>query len=141
MTRVFEAQSDEQIESCFPVFKVLRPHLTFDKFVSQVKRQQTQGYKILAISDNCIVQSAIGYRHSEFLAWGQVIYIDDLSTAEEARAKGYAGELLDHLINQAKELGLKGVHLDTGYTRHLAHRLYLNKGFNLSSHHLSIELS
>ena len=141
MTMIFEAQSEEQIGNCFSVFEVLWPHLTFDKFVTQVKRQQTQGYKILAINDNGIVQSAIGYRHSEFLAWGEIIYIDDLSTTEVARAKGYAGELLDHVINQAKELGLQGVHLDTGYTRHCAHRLYLNKGFNLSSHHLSIEFA
>tara|TARA_B110000093_G_C12736215_1_gene312394 strand:+ start:22 stop:441 length:420 start_codon:yes stop_codon:yes gene_type:complete len=138
---IFEAKSEEQIENCFSLFKVLRPDLTFYKFVTQVKRQQTQGYKILAISDNGIVQSAIGYRHSEFLAWGEIIYIDDLSTAKVARASGYARELLDHVINQAKELGLQGVYLDIGYTRHCAHRLYLNEAFNLSSHHLSIEFA
>jgi GNAT superfamily N-acetyltransferase len=141
MSSIFEVKSDEEIENCFPVFEILRPHLKFDNFLSQVKRQQTQGYRLLAVADDGIVQSIIGYRQCEFLAWGEIIYIDDLSTAVEARSKGYAGELLDHVINKAKALGLQGVHLDTGYARHFAHRLYLNKGFNFTSHHLSVEFA
>jgi len=141
MSSIFEAKSDEEIESCFPVFEILRPHLKFDNFLSQVKSQQAQGYRLLAISDDEIVQSVIGYRLCEFLAWGKILYIDDLSTAVEARSKGYAGELLDYVINLAKNLDLQGVHLDTGYARHFAHRLYLNKSFNFTSHHLSIEFA
>ncbi|TYK65392.1 GNAT family N-acetyltransferase [Colwellia echini] len=141
MINIYEAKTEDEIANCFSVFKALRPHLTVENFVPQVKRQQAQGYKILALSDNGIVQSIIGYRQSEFLAWGEIIYIDDLSTAEEVRGKGYAGKLLDQIINKAKSLGLQGVHLDTGYARHFAHRLYLNKGLNFSSHHLSITFS
>ena len=55
-------------------------------------------------------------------------------------SRGYGGALLDWLINHAKEGACDAVHLDTGYARHAAHRLYLNKGFRLNSHHMALEL-
>ncbi len=39
-----------------------------------------------------------------------------------------------------REQGCNAVHLDSGYQRHAAYRLYLNKGFVLSSHHLALKL-
>lgn len=81
--------------------------------------------------------SAAGFRFCEFLAWGRVLYIDDLTTIPSARGKGYAGALLDWLTEQAAQQGCDAVHLDTGYTRHAAHRLYLSKGFEMTSHHMA----
>lgn len=49
--------------------------------------------------------------------------------------EGYAGVLLDYVIHWAEEQGYQCVTLDSGPHRHAAHRLYLNKGFQLSSYH------
>jgi GNAT superfamily N-acetyltransferase len=104
-----------------------------------VRRQQLQGYQMLALRHEVTIKSAAGFRFSEFLAWGKILYIDDLTTIASARANGFADQLMDWLVDHAREQGCKGIHLDTGYTRHSAHRLYLRKKLILSSHHMSLE--
>jgi len=134
------AQSDSEIQNCFPVFKELRPHLNEDDFLPQVRRQQAQSFQILAFKCKGIVKSVAGFRFAESLSWGKVLYIDDLITLPAENNQGYAGELLDWLITYAKNHQCAAVHLDTGYTRHKAHRLYLRKGFQLNAHHLTLQL-
>ena len=137
---IFIANTDSEIESCFPVFSALRPHLQRDDFLPQVRRQQAQSYEILALRHEGVVKSAAGFRFAEFLAWGKVLYIDDLSTLPGERSNGFAGFLLDWLIDHARVNRCRGVHLDTGYARHAAHRLYLRKRLQMNCHHLALEL-
>jgi len=138
---ILTPESDEQIVSCFGAFKSLRPHLESEKtFLAQVRRQQGQGYRVLALCIDDQVVSAAGFRIGDFLAWGRILYIDDLTTIPQARGNGYAEQLMDRLIEEAKANGCNAVHLDTGYMRHVAHRLYLRKGFQISSHHMSLAL-
>ena len=139
-TDIFIANTDTEIESCFPAFSVLCPHLEQSKFLPQIRRQQVQSYQILALKHEGVVKSVAGFRFAEFLAWGRVLYIDDLSTVPGELSRGFAGALLDWLIAHARSRQCKGVHLDTGYTRHAAHRLYLRKGFQLNCHHLALEI-
>lgn len=136
-SNIFVARTDEQIASCFDAFLALRPHLTQAQFLPQVRRQEAQGYQIVALTDDGQVKSAAGFRLGEFLAWGRILYIDDLTTLPEARGKGHGGRLLDWLCAHALAQQCDAVHLDTGYARHAAHRLYLAKGFELSSHHMA----
>ncbi len=128
------------IEACFPVFSELRPHLAPEKFLAQVRRQEQQGYKILALRWNGEIKSIAGFRIAEYLAWGKILYIDDLSTLSAVRSQGFANTLLDRLIEFAKKSACDAVHLDSGYARHAAHRLYLNKGFELKSHHFVLDV-
>lgn len=137
---IFIANTDAEIESCFPVFSVLRPHLQRGDFLPQVRRQQEQSYRILALKEDGLVKSAAGFRLAEFLAWGKVLYIDDLSTLPGERSNGFAGSLLDWLVGHARIHGCRAVHLDTGYARHAAHRLYLRKGMQMNGHHVALEL-
>lgn len=137
--KIFIATTDTEIESCVDAFKELRPHLSQEEFLPQVRRQQLQGYQIVALSHEGIIKSAAGFRFSEFLAWGKILYIDDLTTLTSARSNGFADQLMGWLIDHAREQGCKGVHLDTGYARHNAHRLYLRKKLLLTSHHMSLE--
>ena len=137
---IFIANSDAEIELCFAAFKALRPHIEQNNFLSQVRRQQAQSYQILALRHDGVVKSAAGFRFAEFLSWGKVLYVDDLTTLPGERSQGFAGLLLDWLINHAKSNQCQGVHLDSGYARHAAHRLYLRKGLQLSGHHLALAL-
>ena len=139
-TEIFIVDTDSDIEACFPAFKELRPHLLQGEFLPQVRRQQLQGYQILALRHEGIIKSAAGFRFSEFFAWGKILYIDDLTTMATARSNGFADQLMDWLIDHAKVQQCKGLHLDTGYARHNAHRLYLRKKLLLTSHHMSLEL-
>ncbi|MFL0797784.1 MAG: GNAT family N-acetyltransferase [Cellvibrionaceae bacterium] len=141
MNNIFQPSTREEIQQCFDAFKALRPHL-IDKssFVEQIVRQQEQAYQIVAVKEDGRVVSAAGFRFAEFLAWGKVLYLDDLTTLPEARGYGHAGKLLDWLIEYGKQKQCKELHLDTGYGRHQAHKLYLSKDLELNSHHMSIEL-
>lgn len=136
---LFSPESEEELKLCFPAFKELRPHLSEKNFIEQVQRQKDQNYKIIAIKHKGIVPSAAGFRFAEYLAWGKVLYVDDLTTLPEHRGKGYASEIMDWLIEYAKTNMCRGLHLDTGHHRHAAHKLYLKKGLSITSHHLSLE--
>jgi GNAT superfamily N-acetyltransferase len=138
---IFIADTDAEIESCFPVFSVLRPHLRQESFLAQVRRQQIQSYQIAAVRRDGGVVSVAGFRITEFLAWGKILYLDDLATLPGETSRGFASLLLDHLAALAKSNHCRSVQLDTGFARHTAHRLYLRKGFQLSSHHLTLEIS
>ena len=128
-------KTDEHIQACFGAVKDLRPHLTAQSFFTQVKRQQAQGYQMVAVDLGGVIISFAGFRYCEFLAWGKILYIDDLHTIPSARGQGAASLLLDTLIASAKKEACDAIHLDSGHGRHDAHRLYLNKGFNILSHH------
>ena len=134
------ASTDAQVEACFPVLHALRPHLVQHEFLSRIRRQQQQGYRLLALSHEGRVKSLAGFRLTEFLAWGKVLYIDDFATLEAERGRGYGSAVLDWLIDHAREQRCTAVHLDTGYARHAAHRVYLRKGFQPSCHHLELVL-
>ncbi len=134
------ATSELEIAACYPVFRVLRPHLVEAEFVSRVRRQQAEGYCLVFTSAAERVVAAAGYRFMEFLAWGRVLYVDDLITHPDQRGAGCGGALMDWLIAQGREKGCDELHLDSGYQRQDAHRLYLNKGLQLSCHHFSMKL-
>lgn len=140
-SEIFIANTDAEIESCFPVFNVLRPHIKPNAFIPQIRRQQAQSYQMLALKHKGLVKSAAGFRFSEFLAWGKVLYIDDSTTLPGETSQGFAGALLDWLVDHARVNECQGVHLDSGYARHAAHRLYLRKSLQLSSHHFALKFN
>ena len=132
--------TETEIRSCYETYHHLRPHLSEEEFVAQVLRQMQQGFQILAIEESEKILSVVGFRMFEYLAWGKIIYIDDLVSHPETRGKGYASTLLQHVKGLAIANGCKGVHLDSGYHRHAAHKVYLNNGFILDCHHFALKL-
>jgi GNAT superfamily N-acetyltransferase len=137
--RIQKAHTAEQIRSCFKIMRQLRPHLTEeDAFVEQVQRQLAEGYHLAYSQDGDEVRALAGFRFLEFLAWGKVLYIDDLITDSSMRRSGHGGMLLKWVVDQAKEARCDQVHLDSGPQRHDAHRLYLNHGFKIIGHHFAL---
>lgn len=132
------AKTEPEIRACFAAMHELRPHLEENAFVAQVLRQQkNHGYELVFIPGREHAVAAAGYRVAEFLAWGKTFYVDDLITLSSERRQGYAGQLMDWLIARAGELGCTQFHLDSGMQRHDAHRLYLNKKLQITSHHFA----
>lgn len=134
------ATTKDDLLKCWDVVFELRPNLTKEQFLDWMPEMEKQGYQIIFIEENGKAVSFCGFRRELLLYRGHSIYIDDLCTLPEARGKGHAGLLLDHVLELAKKEGLKSVHLDSGHQRHQAHRLYLNKKFRISSHHFEITL-
>ncbi len=141
-TGIQKARDPEQIRMCYKIMRQLRPHLTEEvAFVEQVQRQLAEGYHLAYLQEGEEVKALAGFRFLEFLAWGKVLYIDDLITDIETRKNGHGGKLLKWVIEQAKEAKCDQVHLDSGPHRHDAHRLYLNHGFKIIGHHFALDFN
>lgn len=136
-----EAKNDSEILKCFLVMKELRPYLEEQSFVEKVKRMQGLAYRLIYIPNHDgVALAAAGFRITELLHWGKAIYIDDLTTMQSERSKGFASRLLDYIEQVAIENSCGQIHLDSGCqaSRYDAHRLYLKKGFNITSHHFAM---
>ncbi|MCB9357445.1 MAG: GNAT family N-acetyltransferase [Calditrichaeota bacterium] len=141
---ILTAHSPEEIRRVYTVMRELRPHLSETEFVEQVLRQmQGHGYTLIYMMDEQGEPvAAAGYRKTEMLHWGKVLYIDDLVTAERARSEGYAGHLFKHLMSLAREADLDAIHLDSGTHsgRWDAHRFYHKRGMSITSYHFVLNL-
>ena len=137
---ISHAQTQDAVERCYPVMAQLRPHLTAEAFVEQALRQMGDGYAILFADVNGTVAGVAGYRILENLAWGRFLYVDDLVTDEAWRSNGIGGALLDFLAEEARENGCGELHLDSGVQRFGAHRFYLEKRMDITSHHFAMKL-
>jgi GNAT superfamily N-acetyltransferase len=134
-------KTTDEIATSFEVFLELRPALSsMQNFIAQVADQQKEGYEMIAVLEEEEVVACIGFRRMTTLAWGKILYIDDLITREKYRKKGYGKILLDHVIQIGREHACDQVHLDTGHARYAAHRLYLKQGFEFRSHHAALHL-
>ncbi|MBP9763988.1 MAG: GNAT family N-acetyltransferase [Nitrosopumilaceae archaeon] len=131
----------DDIAKSFDTFLELRPALSdVQSFTQQILNQQKDGYEIIAIIEDEEVMACIGFRMMTMLAWGKILYIDDLITKEKWQRRGYGKILLEHITKIAKDNQCNQIHLDTGYTRYNAHRIYLNQGFEFHCHHLALKL-
>jgi len=131
------ASQPSQIQICYPLMKLLRPHLSEENFVDGVQEQMQEGYQLFYLCEGSELMSLAGCRISTNLAWGKHLYIDDLVSSEQARSQGHGKAILDYLKRYAKEQGCKAVHLDSGVARFRAHKFYLREGFEISSHHFA----
>jgi GNAT superfamily N-acetyltransferase len=131
----------EETHLAFEAMRVLRPHIdSVEDFVARVNgAQRPEGYRLVVSFADGDVVSAGGFRRLHTLAWGDVLYIDDLVTLESHRGQGHAHRLLEWLLAEARQLGCEQIHLDSAPHRHTAHRLYLNEGFHISTFHFSRE--
>ena len=131
---------EDETALAYAAMAELRTHLTAqDAFTVQVNDvQRPQGYRLFAAFDPDGREAAAvaGFRRLSSLAWGDVLYIDDLSTRAASRRRGHGRSLLAAVEREARELGCGAVHLDSGHHRFDAHRLYHLTGYEIRSHHL-----
>jgi GNAT superfamily N-acetyltransferase len=143
---VIRELAPEGTHLAYTAMKLLRPSIgTEQQFVERVNAiQRPEGYRLVASFADGDAQAAAvaGFRLGHYLAWGDVLYCDDLSSRPEFRRQGHASQLLDWLVEEARRLGCSQFHLDSGVgiERQDAHRLYMNKGMRISSHHFQLDL-
>lgn len=141
MINIEFAETDEEIAACFPVMSELRPHISQDDFLPQVKRQQAEsGFQLVYLSDDGEVKAVAGIRIAEWLARGMSLDLEDLVATESDRSKGYGGQLLDWLFEHGRERGCTEIRLVSHVTRFRAHQFYLKKKMILDGHFFSMPL-
>jgi GNAT superfamily N-acetyltransferase len=132
------AETEADVRRCWPAFRELRPHLrSEDELVARWRTQLPESYRIIYAEHDGTVAAAAGYRFFHTLAWGHVLYVDDLVALQTFHRTGLGTLLLQYIQAEARRAGCDAVHLDTGYQRHLAHRAYLRNGFHFHCHHMA----
>lgn len=134
------AETDAEIEQCFPVMVQLRPHLTLAAFLKRIHIQREEGYQLAFVEDEGRVTAVAGFRIMEMLAHGRTLYVDDLVTDEACRSKGYGDMLMDWLTEFARVEECVELQLDSGVQRFRAHAFYFRKGMHISSYHFARKL-
>ena len=141
MTRIALAESGHDIDRCYAVMHELWTHLDRDRFVAQVNRQMEGGvYRLAFLEAGGEVKAVAGFRFMECLAWGKIMYVDDLVTLASERSKGFGEQLFDWLVDQALAEECDQFHLDSGVQRFAAHRFYLRKRMDITAHHFALKL-
>ncbi len=128
------------LRAAFPVMKELRPALEEAQFVAQAERQLAAGWRLAVREVDGTVVACAGFRVSEWLAWGKALYVDDLVTTAAKRSEGHGEALFDFLVALARTEGCGQLHLDSGVQRFGAHRFYLGKRMEITSHHFALKL-
>jgi GNAT superfamily N-acetyltransferase len=122
--------------------RALRAHYADEaEFVRRVDHQQRpQGYRLVgAFAGDGRCLAVAGFRVLHNLAWGDCLYVDDLSTLPEGRRQGHGRALLEWCADEARRLGCGELHLDSGVgpEREDAHRLYFNSGLRITGYHFA----
>ena len=115
-------------------------HADEAEFVRRVDElQRPEGYRLVGVFEEGRCVAVAGFREQHTLAWGHVMYVDDLSTHPEGRRRGHGRALLEWCAAEAERLGCGQLHLDSGVgaEREDAHRLYFNAGLRITSHHFA----
>ena len=139
---IVEGQTAEAVEAIL----LLRPRWkTADAVIDFIDSQlRPTGYRLVGAFEHSsgAASSIIGFRELWSTAHGHYMYIDDVSTLETARGNGFADELIQWVIADAKRRQCDGVHLDSGVgsDRAAAHRLYMRNHMRISAHHFSLEV-
>jgi GNAT superfamily N-acetyltransferase len=134
-------ETDYEIQQCWEVTFLLRPHLNKNNWISMISEMmQHEKYSIVGILDNDRFVAFAGYRSMTSLHSGNIIYVDDLCTLESYRGKGLASQLLNYVKAVALAEKKDAVVLDTDFTNNTAQKVYLNNGFQLAALHLSCPL-
>jgi len=141
---VREVTTEGGVRAVYPVVRQLRTHLTDEEgFVSAVGRMRKEGYRLAAVyrdGGGGGPVGAAGFRIQELLAYGKILYVDDLVTAEDARSGGAGKELIGWLEGEARAGGCVALHLDSGVQRGRAHRFYFREGMSIRNFHFAIDL-
>lgn len=135
------AKTDAEITACYPVMRELRAHLEADRFLAQVRAQESRGYQLAYTVRPEGVVAVAGFRICENLAWGRFLYVDDLVTLPSHRSQGIGGELLAWLREHAVNEGCGQLHLDSGIQRKDAHRFYEREGMSIAGYHFADNLA
>ena len=134
------AETEADIARCYPVMVELRPHLSATEFAARVRQQQATDFHLAYLEEAGEVRAVAGFRYLETLAWGKILYVDDLVAAAATRSRGHGGQLFDWLGAQAKQNNCAEFHLDSGVQRFGAHRFYLTRRMDITCHNFALKL-
>jgi GNAT superfamily N-acetyltransferase len=132
MFEVRELVSEDELRSTFEVVRQLRPHLTAENYLTELRVVLDGGARLTACFDGTRVVGCGVFRVLRKLYLGTSIYVDDLITDENTRSQGVGKALLEWIEAEAKRQGIDWVTLDSGVQRDQAHKFYFRQGYTVA---------
>ena len=80
------AETDAEIQRCFPVLRQLQEHIVEATFIADVRRLGASGYQLAYLMHDGAVQSVAGFRIGESFGWRRHLYVHDFVTDSRARS-------------------------------------------------------
>jgi GNAT superfamily N-acetyltransferase len=123
---VRQLEADADLIAAFPLMAQLRPHLKAAEFVSTIRKQVADGYRLFGGFEGGRRVTLAGLRVTRNLSVGPYLYVDDLVTDESLRGRGHGTAMIQWIRAYARENGLPWVCLDS---RDTARGFYERVGF------------
>jgi GNAT superfamily N-acetyltransferase len=111
-----ELHTDGEITGAFPLMQELRERIAAETFLAEVRRQQAQGYRLLAGFVNGSPVVLAGIRRAHTLSRGEHLFVDDLVSAAAVRGAGYGRAMMRWVARLAAAERIPRVYLDARVT-------------------------
>jgi GNAT superfamily N-acetyltransferase len=115
-------------EDLFPIIVQLRPHLTAEQFLRQVRQQSHNGYELVGAFRAGRIVGVLGMRPVHTLARGSHLHVDDIIVDEAERKTGGGRALMNYAEADARARDMAAVFLDA---RPVAIGFYKVLGYDL----------
>ena len=123
----------KELQSVYDVLSQLRVDLSYKEFEDLIYDMRHMEYKMIGIMDKEELITYAGVAVQTNLYHKRHLYVFDLVTDEQYRAKGYGKMMLDYLLDYAKMGMCENIVLSSGFAKEDAHRFYEENGFDKKS--------
>lgn len=125
-------QTEAALRQGEPLHRVFRPDIPGD-YVEYMNAMGAEGAGIIQLFDEGEVRAIAVWRTYLTTFTGRRFEVDDLTTTEGSRSKGYGATMMRALEAKAKSLKCDAITLTSATWRVDAHRFYLRERFAIRS--------
>ncbi len=123
----------KELYMTYELVSQLRPELSYKEFEDLIYDMRHMDYKMIGIMEKDKLVSYAGVAVQTNLYHKRHIFVFDLVTDKEYRAKGYGKMMLEYLKDYAKVAMCEKIVLSSGLAREEAHKFYEKNGFEKKS--------
>lgn len=133
--KIWEARSDSDYHSAYPILLQLFPHLDMQTYAHRVFVARATGYRMFVGEFDDAIVGVIGIMHNHNIHDGFVTYIEHVVVDDNYRGRGFGTQLIEFAENRAREEGCFLIELDTDLGEERAESLYKKNGYNICGHY------
>ena len=133
--KIWEARSDSDYHSAYPILLQLFPHLDMQTYAHRVFVARATGYRMFVGEFDDAIVGVIGIMHNHNIHDGFVTYIEHVVVDDNYRGRGFGTQLIEFAENRAREEGCFLIELDTDQGEERAESLYKKNGYNICGHY------
>ncbi len=119
----------KELSVAYEVVKQLRVDLSYKEFEDLIYDMRYMNYKMFGIFERDILITYAGVAVQTNLYHKRHLYIFDLVTDIDYRAKGYGKMMLEYLDDYAKTAMCENIVLSSGFEKEKAHAFYEKNSF------------